>query len=66
MDKKKKIKIVIMLSLLFIFGVMFYKYYVMGNEVLADKVVGQKMVVGIAIFMVVVQCLPLVYAFFIV
>ena len=43
-----------------------YKYYVMGNEVLADKVVGQKMVVGIAIFMVVVQCLPLVYAFFIV
>jgi hypothetical protein len=43
-----------------------YKYYVMGNEVLADKVLGQKMVVGIAIFMVVVQCLPLVYAFFIV
>ena len=43
-----------------------YKYYVMGNEVLADKVVGKKMVVGIAIFMVVVQCLPLVYAFFIV
>lgn len=43
-----------------------YKYYVMGSEVLADKVVGQKMVVGIAIFMVVVQCLPLVYAFFIV
>ena len=43
-----------------------YKYYVMGNEVLADKVVGQKVVVGIAIFMVVVQCLPLVYAFFIV
>ena len=43
-----------------------YKYYVMGNEVLAEKVVGQRMVVGIAIFMVVVQCLPLVYAFFIV
>ena len=43
-----------------------YKYYIMGNEVLAEKVVGQRMVVGIAIFMVVVQCLPLVYAFFIV
>lgn len=43
-----------------------YKYYVMGSEVLADKVIGQKMVVGIAIFMVVIQCLPLVYAFFIV
>ena len=43
-----------------------YKDYVMGNEVLAEKVVGQRMVVGIAIFMVIVQCLPLVYAFFIV
>ena len=36
MDKKKKIKIVIMLSLLFIFGVMFYKYYVMGEKENAD------------------------------
>ena len=35
-------------------------------EILADKVVGQQMVVGISIFMLVVQCLPLVYAFFIV
>ena len=43
-----------------------YKYYVTGSEVLADKIVGQKMVTSIALFMVIVQCLPLVYAFFIV
>jgi hypothetical protein len=43
-----------------------YKYYVTGSEVISEKVKGQQMVVGISIFMVVVQCLPLVYAFFIV
>ena len=43
-----------------------YKFYVRGSEILADKVVGQQMVVGISIFMLVVQCLPLVYPFFIV
>lgn len=43
-----------------------YKYYVVGSEVLASKVQGQNMVMGIAVFMVVVQCLPLVYAFIII
>ena len=43
-----------------------YKYYVIGSEVIAEKIMGQQLVVGISIFMVVVQCLPLVYAFFIV
>lgn len=43
-----------------------YRYFVKGSEVLADKVIGQQLIVGISIFMVVVQCLPLVYAFFIV
>lgn len=43
-----------------------YKYYVVGSEVLADKVLGQKMILGIALFMVVIQVLPLVYAFTIV
>lgn len=43
-----------------------YKFFVTGSEILADKVVGQNMVVGISIFMVVVQCLPLFYALFIV
>lgn len=47
-------------TLLMIFAL--YKYYVTGSEVLADKVQGQKMVLGISIFMVVVQCLPLFYA----
>ncbi|MBR1544440.1 MAG: efflux RND transporter periplasmic adaptor subunit [Alphaproteobacteria bacterium] len=32
MDKNQKIKIVVMLSLLFILGVIFYKYYVMGDK----------------------------------
>ncbi len=36
MERKKKIKIVIMLALLFIFGVMFYKYYIMGENENAD------------------------------
>lgn len=43
-----------------------YRYFVKGSEVLADKVIGQQLIVGISIFMVVVQCLPLVYAFFII
>lgn len=43
-----------------------YKYYVVGSEVLASKIQGQNMVMGITIFMVVVQCLPLVYAFIII
>lgn len=43
-----------------------YKFFVTGSEVLADKVVGQNMIVGISVFMVVVQCLPLFYALFIV
>ncbi|MCR5506370.1 MAG: efflux RND transporter periplasmic adaptor subunit [bacterium] len=32
MDKNQKIKIVVMLSLLFILGVIFYKYYVIGES----------------------------------
>ena len=36
MDRNKKIKIIIMLLLLFIFGVMFYKYYVVGEKENAD------------------------------
>lgn len=43
-----------------------YKFFVTGSEILADKVVGQNMIVGISVFMVVVQCLPLFYALFIV
>ena len=53
-----------LLSFIMIYAL--YKYYVIGSEVIAEKIIGQQLVVGISIFMVVVQCLPLVYAFFIV
>lgn len=53
-----------LVTLLMIFAL--YKYYVTGSEILSDKIKGQQMVVGISVFMVILQCLPLIYAFFIV
>lgn len=53
-----------LVTLLMIFAL--YKYYVTGSEILSDKIKGQQMAVGISVFMVIIQCLPLVYAFFIV
>lgn len=43
-----------------------YKYYVVGSEAFEQKVTGQKMIVGMAIFMAIIQTLPLVYAFIII
>ena len=43
-----------------------YEYYVIGSEKLERKVQGQRLIVGIAIFMAVIQALPLIYAFTIV
>ncbi len=40
-----------------------YQYYVVGSEAFEYKVNGQKMIMGISIFMAVIQCLPLLYAF---
>lgn len=40
-----------------------YQYYVIGSEAFEYKVNGQKMIMGISIFMAVIQCLPLLYAF---
>ena len=40
-----------------------YQYYVIGSEAFEYKVNGQKMIMGISIFMAVLQCLPLLYAF---
>lgn len=40
-----------------------YEYYVIGSEMLERKVSGQRLIVGIAIFMALLQALPLVYAF---
>lgn len=39
-----------------------YKYYVVGSEAFEEKVSGQKSIVGLSIFMTIIQCLPLVYA----
>ncbi|MEG1705704.1 MAG: hypothetical protein RR290_03930 [Clostridia bacterium] len=48
-------------TLIFIYAL--YKFYVAGSEIIADKFSGQRLIVGIAIFMAIIQCLPLVYAF---
>lgn len=40
-----------------------YKYYVVGSEAFEHKVGGQKMIIGLSVFMAIIQCLPLVYAF---
>ena len=67
MDKTLEILIFIqkyswpVVTLVFIYAL--YQFYVAGSEVLESKILGQRLIVGIAIFMVIVQCLPLVYAF---
>ncbi len=50
----------------FVFIYALYQYYVAGSEVIEQKILGQRLIVGIAIFMVILQCMPLVYAFLIV
>ncbi len=49
------------LTLLFIYAL--YQFYVAGSEILESKIIGQRLIVGIAVFMVIIQCLPLFYAF---
>lgn len=39
-----------------------YKYYVVGSEAFEEKVSGQKLIVGLSVFMTIIQCLPLAYA----
>lgn len=39
-----------------------YQYYVVGSEAFEQKVSGQKLIVGLSMFMAIIQCLPLVYA----
>ena len=48
-------------TLIFIYAM--YEYYVIGSEMLEHKITGQRLIVGIAIFMALLQSLPLVYAF---
>lgn len=51
-------------TLIFIYAL--YKYYVIGSEMVEHKITGQRLIIGIAIFMVLVQALPLVYAFLVI
>lgn len=51
-------------TLVFIYAM--YQFYVTGSELLENKLLGQRLIVGISIFMVILQCLPLFYAFIIV
>lgn len=51
------------ITLFFIYAL--YEFYVVGTEVGDHKFKGQRMIVGIAIFTAVFQCLPLIYAFLI-
>ena len=39
-----------------------YQYYVVGSEAFEQKVSGQKLIVGLSVFMAIIQCLPLAYA----
>jgi len=39
-----------------------YQYYVVGSEAFEQKVIGQKLIVGLSVFMAIIQCLPLGYA----
>ncbi len=70
MDKTLNILITIqryswpVVTLIFIYAL--YQFYVIGSEVLEHKILGQRLIVGISIFMVIIQCLPLMYAFIIV
>jgi hypothetical protein len=50
-------------TLVFIYAL--YQFYVVGSEVLEHKILGRRLLIGIAIFMVIIQCLPLLYAFLI-
>lgn len=51
-------------TLVFIYAL--YKFYIVGSEMVEHKITGQRLIIGIAIFMVIIQCLPLMYAFLIV
>ncbi len=49
------------MTIIFIYAM--YEYYVIGSEMLEHKITGQRLIVGVAIFMAIIQALPLFYAF---
>lgn len=52
------------ITLVFIYAM--YQFFVVGSEQIEQKISGQKLIIGMSVFMVIVQCLPLFYAFIIV
>ena len=52
------------ITLVFVYAL--YQFYVIGSEMIEHKILGQRLIVGISVFMVLIQCLPLFYAFLLV
>jgi len=50
--------------IMFIYAI--YQYYIIGSEAFEYKVSGQRLIMGLSIFMAILQSLPLLYAFIIV
>lgn len=50
--------------IIFIYAI--YQYYIIGSEAFEYKVSGQRLILGLSVFMAILQSLPLAYAFIIV
>ena len=50
--------------IIFIYAI--YQYYIIGSEAFEHKVSGQRLILGLSVFMAILQSLPLIYAFVIV
>ena len=50
--------------IIFIYAI--YQYYIIGSEAFEHKVSGQRLIMGLSVFMAILQSLPLLYAFIIV
>ena len=50
--------------IIFIYAI--YQYYIIGSEAFEYKVSGQRLILGLSVFMAILQSLPLLYAFVIV
>ncbi len=49
--------------IIFIYAI--YQYYIIGSEAFEHKVSGQRLILGLSVFMAILQSLPLLYAFII-
>jgi hypothetical protein len=50
--------------IIFIYAI--YQYYIIGSEAFEYKVAGQRLILGLSVFMTILQSLPLIYAIIIV